>query len=61
MKRASVILSLCLTLCLVGITPALADYPEKPVTAYLPLPAGGTTDVFVRTIAPHMENFWVNR
>jgi tripartite-type tricarboxylate transporter receptor subunit TctC len=34
-----------------------ADYPKKPITAYIPLSAGGTTDVFVRTLQPHMEEY----
>ena len=58
MKKALVALTICLALCLAGISPALAEgYPERAVTAYIPLPAGGTTDVFVRTIAPYMEKY----
>lgn len=33
-----------------------AEYPsEKPISVYIPLSAGGTTDVFVRTITPYIE------
>ena len=38
------------------ISPAAAEYPsKKPITVYIPLSAGGTTDVFVRTITPYIE------
>jgi tripartite-type tricarboxylate transporter receptor subunit TctC len=57
MKKSLAIIICCLALALVAV-PALAkDYPAKPITAYIPLSAGGTTDVFVRTIAPYMEKF----
>ncbi len=58
MKRLSFVIVLCLVLATFSALPALGqDYPTKPITAYIPLPAGGTTDVFVRTIAPHMEEY----
>lgn len=42
--------------CVVFISPATAEYPaKKPITVYIPLSAGGTTDVFVRTITPYIE------
>lgn len=57
MKKLLAVLICCLALALAA-TPVLAkDYPTKPITAYIPLSAGGTTDVFVRTIAPYMEKF----
>ncbi|MFH2124989.1 MAG: tripartite tricarboxylate transporter substrate binding protein [Pseudomonadota bacterium] len=57
MKKLMAVLTCCLALALVAV-PALAkDYPTKPITAYIPLSAGGTTDVFVRTIAPYMEKY----
>lgn len=57
MKKLTAVLTCCLALALAA-APALAkDYPTKPITAYIPLSAGGTTDVFVRTIAPYMEKF----
>ncbi|MGD8561027.1 MAG: tripartite tricarboxylate transporter substrate binding protein [Desulfarculaceae bacterium] len=56
MKRTFLLIMSCLiALCLGSGAAMAADYPKKPVTAYIPLPAGGTTDVFVRTIAPYME------
>ena len=56
MKKLLVIL-LCLLVSAMMVSSALADgYPsKKPITVYIPLSAGGTTDVFVRTIAPYME------
>lgn len=33
------------------------DYPKKPIKCYIPLSAGGTTDVFVRTLQPYMEEY----
>ena len=55
-KRLGVLLMLC-ALMLAALPAAAADYPNKPITAYIPLSAGGTSDVFVRTIAPYMEKF----
>ena len=55
-KRLGVILILC-ALMLSVLPAAAADYPNKPITAYIPLSAGGTSDVFVRTIAPYMEKY----
>lgn len=34
---------------------ALAEYPEKPVKIILPYPPGGSTDVFIRTVAQYLE------
>jgi tripartite-type tricarboxylate transporter receptor subunit TctC len=55
MRKTVVALILCVAFGLAAM-PAMADeYPTKPITAFVPLAAGGTTDVFVRTIAPYME------
>lgn len=55
-KTLGVIVSL-IVIVLIALPVAGADYPQKPITAYIPLAAGGTTDVFVRTIAPYMEKY----
>ena len=58
MKKVTALVIGCLVLALCGAVPVLgADYPSRPITAYIPLPAGGTSDVFVRTIAPYMEKY----
>ena len=35
--------------------PALAAYPERPVTVVVPFAAGGATDVIARIYADHMS------
>ncbi len=57
--RKILMVALCsLALLVLGAGPAAAaDYPSRPIKVYIPLPAGGTTDVFVRTIAPLMEKY----
>ncbi len=38
-----------------GMSSALADYPERPVTMIVAYSAGGGTDVAARTLAPYIE------
>lgn len=52
MLRRALLQALPLMAC--GLTPALADTPasNSVTTLYVPFPAGGTSDVFARTLAP---------
>ena len=36
--------------------PALADWPEKPITVTVPFPPGGSTDTIARAISSHLAN-----
>lgn len=40
---------------LVAALPALAEYPDKPITVIVPFAAGGPTDVVTRLIGEHMS------
>jgi tripartite-type tricarboxylate transporter receptor subunit TctC len=37
-----------------GVLPAVADYPEKPITMVVPFAAGGPTDIVARLVTEHM-------
>jgi len=45
----------CLIALLAGIvTPASAEYPERPVRIFLPFPPGGAVDLVARLLAAHL-------
>lgn len=44
-----------LTLGMAACASVLAAYPEKPITAVVPFPPGGSTDSITRAIAPRMQ------
>ena len=37
-----------------GAVPALADYPDRPITMVVPFAAGGGTDTIARIVVEHM-------
>jgi len=49
------VVALMAILCLSVGHEALAVYPEKPITLYIPFSAGGSMDSSVRALAPGME------
>lgn len=51
MKAPRTILAALAALSLFGVSGALAEYPEKPISMVVPWPAGGTTDVIARLVA----------
>lgn len=55
MKKLAYTLAVGLAVPMVAAAPALAEYPEKPVTIIVPYPAGGTTDVLARIIAEELS------
>ena len=48
----------CLILCLAtaSATAHAQNYPAKPIRILVPVPAGGTADIFARLLAPAMSN-----
>ena len=54
MKRRH-ILAAGIAAVVAGALPALADYPEKPVTLVIGYAAGGGTDTIARVVADEMS------
>lgn len=52
--RAGIVATALLSATLVGAQEA--NYPNRPITWIVPMGAGGTSDVFARTITPFMSN-----
>ncbi|MCL2123743.1 MAG: tripartite tricarboxylate transporter substrate binding protein [Desulfovibrionaceae bacterium] len=58
MKKLLVLLTMvCVLLGAVIAASGAGEYPQRPITVFIPLGTGDTSDVFVRTITPHMEKF----
>ena len=59
MRHFALVIAMACLLCSGFARPggAAGAYPQKPITAYIPLGAGDSSDVFVRVITPHMEKF----
>jgi len=55
-KKISILLLIvAVGLTLISVAPALAAYPEKPITIICMYGAGGSTDIFIRTLQPALE------
>ncbi|WP_108662164.1 tripartite tricarboxylate transporter substrate binding protein [Acuticoccus kandeliae] len=54
MKKTLALASLLLATS-VGIAPAFAQYPERPITMIVAYTAGGGTDIAARTLVPYIE------
>src|SRR3569833_535652 len=50
------ILAAALAIC--GVTSALAEYPERPVTIIVPVGAGAGPDVIARILADRLSQQW---
>lgn len=48
-------LALSVLLALAGVSPAFADYPERPLTIVVAYPAGGMVDIVARPMAESMK------
>lgn len=54
-KLHHLVRSLVLGAAALASLPALAQYPEKPITVIVPFAAGGPTDVVARLVGEHMS------
>src|ERR1041384_1239512 len=55
MKRAVLLALLASIVCAVGVSPAAAEWPERPVTMVVPFAAGGGTDLLGRVVAKQLS------
>jgi tripartite-type tricarboxylate transporter receptor subunit TctC len=54
-NSSSALVCLALVVTLLGMTPAAAQWPERPITLVVMYGAGGGTDVVLRTLAAEMS------
>lgn len=57
MLKRNVVLLLVLSLLSMGIAPAFAAYPDKPIHIVVPWAAGGGTDTIARSLVEAMKKF----
>ena len=55
MKRRVILVGLAAMAATVFAVPAVAAYPDKPVTIIVPFPPGGSTDMVARIMTPKMS------
>ena len=52
----SVLTAAALAASSLAAAPAMADWPEKPISVTVPFPPGGSTDTIARSISSHLSN-----
>lgn len=57
MRKSLVFLLMVTVFCLSGVTPAAAEFPDKPITMIVPFNPGGETDITARLHQQHVEKF----
>ena len=57
MKRRTMLVCVASLMASVFAAPAIAAFPEKPVTVICPWTAGGGTDVLLRALSKEAERF----
>lgn len=53
--RKRIVAGIVSTLALIAAGPALAEYPDRPITMIVAYSAGGGTDIAARTLVPYVE------
>ncbi len=58
MKRIGLAAALTAAALMPAVSPAVADYPDRPITIVVPYTPGGTVDLLARAIAPKLTEVW---